>query len=101
VVQDAVVGGPVRGVAGGGLGVAVAGGQVAALQRGRRAAPGGLELAGELVDVAVAAGEQLDHAPVNAGHLEGMAVAGLLPLKAVAELVELGGQLAGVDRLGG
>lgn len=79
-----------RRVAGGDLGVAVLDGEVAALQRGRWAAVSVLELAGELVDVAVAAGEQLEDAAVDAGQLEGAAAAGGVPVQAVAEVVELG-----------
>jgi hypothetical protein len=48
----------------------------------------------------VAAGEQVDQPPVDPRKLPGAALGGLAPGELVAEPLQYGGQLAGVDRLG-
>ena len=87
--------------AGVGLGGAVAGGQPTPLPHGRRPACGGLELGGLTVELPMPAGEQLGQPPVDPGQLPAAALAGRPPGQPVAEALELGGELAGIDRFGG
>jgi hypothetical protein len=82
--------------AGVGLGGAVAGGQSAALPHRRRPTPPDLELGGLLIELPMAAGEQLGQPPVDPGQLPAAAIAGRPPGQPVAEALELGGELAGI-----
>jgi hypothetical protein len=77
------------------------GDQPVALPQGWRPTPPGLKLGHLAVEEAVAAGEQLDQAPVHPGQLPDAALAGLAPGQPEAKPLQLGGELACVDGLGG